>query len=407
MYSAGQSSESVDDASAHGGDTHNSRMIPRGTHTTDEELVFRNDSSRSKSSQNQSYMASISTGQRVRNTMSASTTRVGPQSASSSSTSISQQVSQRSASSTGHYQTGANVPGSARSSSAARLAPRTSLAPADSAGKRRVAAQQGHQRKPSIDARGYLRALNDLFFAKFCVDELFYREFRELLVKRIQESTYRYDVEDLQDILDDLTEACKSTRLNLDAVSQWRLNYFTRDQSASVVDHIFLINVNVMVYDPKYSSMCLDVFCADPLCSEIHAGRVSEEDKAKAFRRVLNIVLNEALRVRLITKEQKTSVRLRLVKSVYAAEDRINVVQEMSVLTMLAQDERLRDLATYALVGVGKPWSQSDMSVTDVDEDCNLDPDMVYRKALSTINNQYLESILDVRRLGMSVNVEE
>ncbi|KAJ2024961.1 hypothetical protein IWW57_003546 [Coemansia sp. S610] len=32
---------------------------------------------------------------------------------------------------------------------------------------------------------------------------------------------------------------------------------------------------------------------------------------------------------------------------------------------------------------------------------------MVYRKAMSTINNQYLESILDVRRLGMSISVEE
>ncbi|KAJ2821330.1 hypothetical protein FBU31_004940, partial [Coemansia sp. 'formosensis'] len=381
--------------------------MPRGTHTTDEELVFRNDSSRSKSSQNHSYMASISTGQKVRNTMSASASRVGPHSANSSSTNISQQASQRSTSSTGHYPKSDGSPGNSARSSAVQLPARASPGANEGAGKRRPVAQQGHQRKVSIDARGYLRALNDLFFAKFCVDELFYREFRELLVKRIQDSTYRYDPVDLQDILDDLTEACKSTRLNLDAVSQWRLNYFTRDQSASVIDHIFLINVNVMVYDPKYSNACLDTYCADPLCSEIHAGRVTEEDKAKAFRRVLNILLNEALRVRLITKDQKTSVRMRLVKGVYAAEDRINAIKELAVLTMLAQDERLRDLITYALVGVGKPWSQSDVSATDVDEDCNLDPDMVYRKAMSTINNQYLESILDVRRLGMSISVEE
>ncbi|KAJ2813168.1 hypothetical protein H4S07_000892 [Coemansia furcata] len=381
--------------------------MPRGTHTTDEELVFRNDSSRSKSSQNHSYMASISTGQKVRNTMSASASRVGPHSANSSSTNISQQASQRSTSSTGHYPKSDGSPGNSARSSAVQLPARASPGANEGAGKRRPVAQQGHQRKVSIDARGYLRALNDLFFAKFCVDELFYREFRELLVKRIQDSTYRYDPVDLQDILDDLTEACKSTRLNLDAVSQWRLNYFTRDQSASVIDHIFLINVNVMVYDSKYSNACLDTYCADPLCSEIHAGRVTEEDKAKAFRRVLNILLNEALRVRLITKDQKTSVRMRLVKGVYAAEDRINAIKELAVLTMLAQDERLRDLITYALVGVGKPWSQSDVSATDVDEDCNLDPDMVYRKAMSTINNQYLESILDVRRLGMSISVEE
>ncbi|KAJ2333525.1 hypothetical protein GGI00_002290 [Coemansia sp. RSA 2681] len=191
--------------------------MPRGTHTTDEELVFRNDSSRSKSSQHHSYMASISTGQKVRSTMSASSSRVGPPSANSSSTNITQQPSQRSASSTGHYPGGGGggggSPGGSARSSAVRLPARTSPGVGEGgAGKRRPAAQQGHQRKVSIDSRGYLRALNDLFFAKFCVDELFYREFRELLVKRVQDSTYRYDPEDLQDILDDLAEACKSTR---------------------------------------------------------------------------------------------------------------------------------------------------------------------------------------------------
>ncbi|KAJ2106542.1 hypothetical protein GGF48_006130, partial [Coemansia sp. RSA 921] len=209
------------------------------------------------------------------------------------------------------------------------------------------------------------------------------------------------------DILDDVVEACKSTRLNLDVVSQWRLNYFTRDHTASVIDHIFLTNANLMTYDAKYTSMCLDTFCADPLCSEIHAGRVTEEDKAKAFRRVVNVVLNEALRVRLLSKDQKTAVRARLVKNVFATEDRINAVRELALLTMLAQDERLREIAAYAVARVGQTWTQSDTSVTDVDEDCNLDPDMVYRKALSVINNAYLESVLDVRRLGMSISVDE
>ncbi|KAI9500936.1 hypothetical protein BX070DRAFT_49124 [Coemansia spiralis] len=162
-----------------------------------------------------------------------------------------------------------------------------------------------------------------------------------------------------------------------------------------------------MSYDPKYTSACLDAYCADPLCSEIHAGRVTEEDKAKAFRRTLNIVLNEALRLRLISKDQKASVRMRLLKGVFAIDDRVTAIREISVLIMLAQDDRHRDLISYALNNFGKPWSLSDTSVTDVDEDCNLDPDMVYRKALGAINNTYLESILDVRRLGMSISVDE
>ncbi|KAJ2724678.1 hypothetical protein GGI07_001830 [Coemansia sp. Benny D115] len=423
--SAGQSSDSVESTSP-GGDALNSRLMPRGTHLGDEELVFRNDSSRSKTSQNQSYMASISTGQKARNTLSGSTARMGQAGSSRSANSSTVSVNQagggggRSMSSAGHYGGGMKAGGSrmpARAS--AGVLPSGGSMPGSPmseysegfgapGGKRRPGGPaQGHQRKPSIDARGFLRTLNDLFFAKFCVDELFYREYREQLVKRIQESTYRYDPADLQDILDDVAEACKSTRLNLDAVSQWRLNYFTRDQTASVIDHVFLMNANIMIYDAKYSTACLDVFCADPLCSEIHAGRVSEEDKAKAFRRTVNIVLNEALRVRLITKDQKGAIRQRLVKSVFAAEDRVNAIREVAVLVMLAQDERHRDFVAYALNAFGQAWVQSDTSVTDVDEDCNLDPDMVYRKALGAINNTYLESILDVRRLGMSISIEE
>ncbi|KAJ1721125.1 hypothetical protein LPJ53_004310 [Coemansia erecta] len=430
--SAGQSSESVESSVA-GSDGLNSRLMPRGTHLGDEELVFRNDSGRSKTAQNQSYMASISTGQKARTTINASTARMsqpaGSRSASSSSVSVnaSQMAGGRSASSAGHYGSLGKASGGGGSSS--RLPARASAGMVQAGGSvppspsaeyseafggaaRRRPAQghhgsAGHQRKPSVDARGFLRAMNDLFFAKFCVEELFWREQREQMVRRVQDSTYRYDPEDLQDIMDDVAEACKSTRLNLDAVSQWRLNYFTRDQTATVIDHAFLINANVMTYDAKYSSACLDTFCADPLCSDIHAGRVTEEDKAKAFRRVINIVLNEALRMRLVSKEQKVEVRQRLVRSVFAAEDRVNVVREMAVLVLLAQDERHRGLSTHALCALGRAWTPPEGLAADGDEDCNLDPDMVYRKALGAINNAYLESILDVRRLGMSISADE
>ncbi|KAJ1948266.1 hypothetical protein FBU59_001674, partial [Linderina macrospora] len=164
----------------------------------------------------------------------------------------------------------------------------------------------------------------------------------------------------------------------------------------------------MMAYDAKYSNRCLDSFCADPLCSEIHAGRVTEADKAKAFRRVINVIMNEAVRVRLVSRDQKSAVRARLVKAAFACEDRINVVRELAVLILLAQDERHRAVVQHALVGFGQTWTPADgSSQVDADEDCNLDPDMVYRKALGAINNAYLESVLDVRRLGMSISAEE
>lgn len=223
--SAGQSRESVNSSSDSNSTSLNSRLIPRGTDIGDEELVFRNDSSKSKLTKNHSYMASLSTSQKVRNAMPASptastsgTTATSPSristSANNSATNL-QHPGHRSTTSTGNSPQpngGSNprssttrLPLRASSGAVSRMAP-GALPPSGGGGS------GGHQRKPSIDARGFLRALNDLFFGKFCVDELFYREFREQLVKRIQDSTYRYEPEDLQEILEDVSEACKSTR---------------------------------------------------------------------------------------------------------------------------------------------------------------------------------------------------
>ncbi|KAJ1948265.1 hypothetical protein FBU59_001673 [Linderina macrospora] len=199
--------------------------MPRAGNTADEELVFRSDSRSSKTSQNQQYMNTLSTGQKARNTLTASQTRVNSPGASTTSVNQQAMLPGRSHSSAGHYGGGSQKPN--------RVASRSSAGPhtggsANSSGSSEDSMmkqkQGGHQRgkgsvggasmtkKQAVDARGFLRTLNDLFFSKFCVDELFYREFREQLVKRIQESTYRYDPEDLQDILDDVSEACKSTR---------------------------------------------------------------------------------------------------------------------------------------------------------------------------------------------------
>ncbi|ORX65852.1 hypothetical protein DL89DRAFT_260705 [Linderina pennispora] len=230
MYSSTGSAEQSRESVNASYDVLNSRLMPRAGNTADEELVFRSDSRSSKTSQNQQYMNTLSTGQKARNTLNASQTRVNSPGASTTSVNQQHTGQPRSQSSTGHYPSGPK-PGRlpSRASSGAPGHPggtaNSSGSSEDSMKQKQMNHQRGRgggsaagasmmakRRDATVDARGFLRTLNDLFFSKFCVDELFYREFREQLVKRIQESTYRYDPEDLQDILDDVSEACKSTR---------------------------------------------------------------------------------------------------------------------------------------------------------------------------------------------------
>ncbi|KAJ1674809.1 hypothetical protein EV182_002520 [Spiromyces aspiralis] len=270
---------------------------------------------------------------------------------------------------------------------------------------------------PQLSPPAFLRSLNDIFFAKFCVDELFSKTMREQLVRRIQESTVMFDSDSLRTIIEDISSPVKSTRLNLDAVGQWRLSAMDRtspNHCPSVIDHIFLINLNVMCFDQNYTRMCLGRFCADPICTDAHSEFISEQDRAKAFRRLINIVLNEGLRIRLITAEQKMLIRSRLVKNFVSNDDRIMVVRELAVLCLLAQSDRYRDLALHSLLRIGDNWASlsAEFPSCTIDssageDDINLDPDKVHRKAVAVANNPFLRSYLSVLNLDIGISRAE
>ncbi|OLY84544.1 hypothetical protein AYI68_g1291 [Smittium mucronatum] len=232
-------------------------------------------------------------------------------------------------------------------------------------------------------------------------------EIRDALIRRIQDNSYRARPDELQDVLSEVIESCKSTKLNLDAVVQWKLGRLDHTTESSVIDHLFLMNMNIMGYDIKYSRSCVEKYCHDPLCCDIHKDSISEYDKARAFRRVLNIIMNEAIRAQILKKDQKVLIRARLVKSHFIIDDRIGVIREMALLIMLGQTDRYKGLAIYGIVNAGIPWSPPPEIASDLDRECSLDPEKVYRKAVSASFSPFMESILDVKRLGLGVTNSE
>ncbi|OMH82395.1 hypothetical protein AX774_g4120 [Zancudomyces culisetae] len=254
----------------------------------------------------------------------------------------------------------------------------------------------------------FMQHVNELLFKKYFNDELLSYEIRCRVTKRIQEATRRSTPGYLEDIAYLVADACKSTKLNLDLVAKWKLNELVKVDQPSVIDHIFMINVNLMLYDAKYPLHCTKKRCCNPLCCLLHTERVTEFEKAKAFRRMINMVLNEAIRCRIIGKEEKTQIRSRLVKSHIDVDERIAVIKEIAILTMLGQTERYFALAQQSLLSIGSKWiNLNDIEDQNLDQECSLDPEKVYAKAIVVNNNQYLSSILNVRRLKLDLSDSE
>ncbi|KAJ1916768.1 hypothetical protein H4219_003587 [Mycoemilia scoparia] len=291
-----------------------------------------------------------------------------------------------------------------------------------SSGRRSVSGS--HPGLAPLSPPAFLRALNDVFFAKFCVDELYPKNLRDQLVRRVQEGAASYSSEDLHAILGDVVRATKSTKLNLDAVAQWRLSLLDQPASAqslsgsgsftsSVIDCIFLTNANIMCFNPQAALLlCPDPLCVDPICCKVHSEIVTEYDKAKAFRRMLNMVLNEALRIRFINAEQKMNIRARLVSMFVKTEERVSILREIGALLLTSQtDQRYKDLVLHALLNIGKPSSPMSKTMGDDieadDSDTNLDGDKVYRKAVASANSPFLQSYLSVNQLRLGIEKKE
>ncbi|OMJ09451.1 hypothetical protein AYI69_g10657 [Smittium culicis] len=185
----------------------------------------------------------------------------------------------------------------------------------------------------------------------------------------------------------------------------WTISQLEYNGYGSVTDFIFLLNANIIKFDAKHNIYCLERLCISPICTKLHSSEINEFDKARAFRRLLNIVLNEALRYKMISKEQKDKIRLRIVGKYIELEDRISVLREMSSVILMNLDEKLVEFSKYALLNIGVDWEQREPS--NDDEECSLDSKKVYERAITVQQNQYLTNILDVKRLNIGLSDEE
>ncbi|OMH79466.1 hypothetical protein AX774_g7116 [Zancudomyces culisetae] len=74
---------------------------------------------------------------------------------------------------------------------------------------------------------------------------------------------------------------------------------------------------------------------------------------------------------------------------------------------MLGQTERYRELAISGLTTLGTPWAPPAELLSDLDRECSLDPEKVFHKAVAVSTNAYMETILDVSRLGLGLSKNE
>ncbi|PVU93312.1 hypothetical protein BB561_003349 [Smittium simulii] len=367
-------------------------IAPRGT-TLDDTEFMRGEIGRSNNLKHTRYMSTLQSGAKIRKNISSNdfAKQYSDRSDNRSNSSLDYQSLPRPHSRQNERSTAPKFPINRKSSNNTNMT------------------QQSRQNQPNakMNPQRFMHMIQECFFSRFTNDELFYFEFKEATLKRLQDNAHRSSPEDLQDILYEVVEACRSTRLNLDAVVQWKLGRLDHTTESSVIDHIFVINVNIMCYDIRYSKICVERFCVDPLCCELHSENVAEYDKARAFLRVLNTVLNEAIRAKVITKDQKSKIRSRLAKSHFTVEDRIAIIREIALLIMLGQTDRFKDLATFGVQNVGIPWSPPPEILNDNDRECSLDPDKVFQKVNIVAASPFLETILDVKRLGLGVTSRE
>ncbi|OLY85133.1 hypothetical protein AYI68_g681 [Smittium mucronatum] len=264
-----------------------------------------------------------------------------------------------------------------------------------------------HQINQGISVSKFLKTVNDVFLKRFCNDELLYSEVKTSMIKRIQNAAISARQEHLLHTLSRITNACRSSRLNLVSVSMWTISQLDNHDCGSITDHIFLINANIMRFDPKYNVYCMIRHCISPLCSKLHVGEVSEIDKIRSFRRLLNISLNEALRYKLISKDQKVMIRCRVLKKYIDLQDRISIIREICSIIEMCLNDRLFEFSRFALLNVGTEWKPPSPSTSEEEDECSLDPKKVYEKALQVQQNPYLEKILDIKRLNIGLDQGE
>ncbi|PVV04487.1 hypothetical protein BB560_001007 [Smittium megazygosporum] len=369
-------------------------VSPRGTNLEDAEFI-KKEMGRSQILKQSRYMSSLQSGSKIRNNLSSNElSKISPD-----------RSDNRSSSSLGSIGPSRSINRQSENGNSQKPPPnrRNNMDSSVSVANH----PRYNASTPKMNPQKFMHILNENLFSRFANEELFYQDLKESIIKRVHDNAHRSNYEDLQDITYEVLEACRSTKLNLDAVVQWKLGRLDHSIESSVIDHIFLIHINIMCYDPKYSRTCIEKFCVDPLCCDLHRDFISEYDKARSFLRTINIILNEAVRTRILSKDQKASIRSRLGKSHFSIEDRTAVIREMALLIMLGQTDRYKDLSIEGIKNVGLQWSPPLDLLNDLDAECSLDPDKVLKKANFVSSNPFLESILNVKKLGLGITNSE
>ncbi|PVU95583.1 hypothetical protein BB561_001725 [Smittium simulii] len=122
------------------------------------------------------------------------------------------------------------------------------------------------------------------------------------------------------------------------------------------------------------------------------------------------MVLNEAIREKLVSKEEKVSVREQIADNYISLEERIIVIREMATLVMLGSIEKYKAVAKYGILGIGNNNNSTSANSSGTGQgnvECSLDPNKVYMKAVSAGRDPYTESILDVRKLKLGLYEDE
>ncbi|KAJ1973115.1 hypothetical protein H4R35_004289 [Dimargaris xerosporica] len=215
---------------------------------------------------------------------------------------------------------------------------------------------------PSLHPSIFVKAMNDMFFRKFAQEEILFSDLKNQMTNRVQRNAYRTHPDILSDLLTRVGRTTRHVKLNLDAIAQWDLARLARERDVAILDRLFMINLRIMVYDPSHDILCSVPACANPLCFSVHMPMLDTQMKASAFGCCLNILLNDAVHLKLIDRDDKMSVRLTAISSAHSTAQRIRCLRVLASLLLLSKHA---NLSAITLKGIDRLCSLDKDSSTE------------------------------------------
>ncbi|KAJ1912224.1 hypothetical protein IWQ60_009758 [Tieghemiomyces parasiticus] len=197
----------------------------------------------------------------------------------------------------------------------------------------------------SLSAPTFIKAMNDLFFRRFCQEEVIYAEFKNQLLTRVHKNAHINHPDYLSSILVTVGRASRNVSLDMEAIAQWNLARLAKEKDVSILDRLFLMNLRIMVYDATHDIICSAPHCANPLCHATHSHVFGIQDRASAFGCCLNLLLNDGMHHRIIDRDDKMSVRLTAISAAASPPQRIRCLRELASLLLFARTPALKSIA--------------------------------------------------------------